>query len=83
MKYRGWAEPDSHWLENFICGALGGAMGFFNFPGWLLVYFGWASATFTLLLCTAVGLAFGGWLAYEGKKETTKKNQRTKPLDLQ
>ncbi len=69
MSYRGWHEPESHWLEDFICGSLGGATGFFNFPGWLLIYLGWLSTTTTLLLCLGVGLAFGGWLAYENHKE--------------
>jgi len=68
MSYRGWHEPESHWLEDFICGFLGGATGFFNFPGWLLVYFGWLSVFTDLLLCAAAGLLFGAWLAYENKK---------------
>jgi len=69
MSYRGWHEPESHWLEDFICGFLGGATGFFNFPGWLLVYFGWLSISATLMVCAAVGLLFGGWLIYERMKE--------------
>jgi len=68
MSYRGWHEPDSHPLEDFICGFLGGATGFFNFPGWLLVYFGWMGAGSVLLLCAGVGLLFGTWLAYENMK---------------
>lgn len=69
MSYRSWQEQESHWLEDFICGVLGGAMGFFNFPGWLLVYFGWVSATNTLLICAFAGLGFGVGLAYESRKE--------------
>ena len=72
MSYHGWHEPESHWLEDFICGFLGGATGFFNFPGWLLIYFGWLSMTATLLACVGVGVAFGGWLIYERKNLTKK-----------
>lgn len=69
MSYRGWHEPDSHWLEDFICGFLGGTMGFFNFPGWLFVYFGWLDIKATLLICASVGIVFAAWLAYEARKE--------------
>lgn len=69
MSYRGLHEPDSHPLEDFICGFLGGATGFFNFPGWLLVYFGWMAAGGVLLLCAGAGLLFGTWMAYENMKE--------------
>ena len=68
MKHRG-TEEEGHWVENFICGFLGGATGFFNFPGWLFIYFGWLSASTTLFICAAVGLAFGAWLALETVKE--------------
>ena len=68
MSYRSWHEPESHWLEDLICGFLGGAAGFFNFPGWLLIYFGWLDIETTLLICAGVGLLFGGWLVYEHMK---------------
>jgi len=67
-KYRSYADEPETPVADFICAALGGAMGFFNFPGWLLVYFGWLSIPATLLLCLGVGLMFGGWLAYKNIK---------------
>ncbi len=73
MSYRGWKyrcyadEPETP-VVDFICAVLGGATGFFNFPGWLLIYFGWLSVPITLLICTGVGLLFGGWLAYKAEK---------------
>src|SRR5271163_4257422 len=42
-------EQDSP-VVDFFCGLIGGGTGFFNFPSWLLVYFGWLSAMATLLL---------------------------------
>ena len=77
MSHRGWKyrcyadEPETP-IADFICGLLGGATGFFNFPGWLLIYFGWLSATTTLLVCAGVGLLFGGWLAYGSVQERNK-----------
>jgi len=65
VSYLGWHEPDSHGLEDFICGFLGGAIGFFNFPGWLFIYFGWLSVMSVGLLCIGVGLLFGAWMVYE------------------
>lgn len=74
MSYRGWkyrsyADESETPVADFICGMLGGAIAFFNFPGWLLIYFDWLSATTTLLICWGVGLAFGGWLIWENKKD--------------
>ncbi len=68
MKYHGWAEPETPPLGDFLCGLFGGAVGFFNFPGWLLTHFGWLSPSHTLLLCLAVGLGFGFTLLHERKK---------------
>lgn len=74
MSYRGWKyrcyadEPETPRVD-FICGFLGGMAGFFNFPGWLLIYFGWLDIGATLLLCAVVGLLFGGWIIYEAGKE--------------
>ncbi len=68
MSYHSWQEQESHWLEDFICGALGGAMGFFNFPGWLLVYFGWVDMSEILILCVVAGLTFGLWQIDEGSE---------------
>lgn len=65
MSYGGSHEAYGDWLEDFICGFLGGATGLFNFLGWLLVYFGWMSAKTVFLLCAGVGLLFGAWLVYE------------------
>jgi len=79
VSHRGWKyrshadEPDSHWLEDFACGFLGGATGFFNFLGWLLVYFGWLGIGSALIVCAAAGLLFGGWLAYENLQEKRSK----------
>ncbi len=77
MKYRGWKyrcyadEPETP-VADFVCAFLGGAMGFFNFPGWLLVYFGWLNTMATLLLCLAVGLALGAHLLFDTRAEKNK-----------
>lgn len=68
-KYRCYADEPETPVADFVCAFLGGATGFFNFPGWLLVYFGWLSIMATLLLCAGAGLIFGGYLAYETAKE--------------
>lgn len=68
-KYRCYADEPETPIADFICAVVGGATGFFNFPGWLLIYFGWVSATTMLLLCLGVGLVFGGWLVYKNLQE--------------
>lgn len=69
MKYRGWAEPETHWLVDFICAFLGGTMGIYSFPGWLLTYFGWLTVQETLICCAVVGLLFGFYILYERRRE--------------
>lgn len=59
------------WAE-FLCGFVGGTIGAYNFPGWLLVYFGWLSPTTALLLCAGVGFTLGSWLAWEQAKDRRK-----------
>lgn len=66
MRNRDWADSGDYRQGDFLCGLIGGAVGFFNFPGWLLVYFGWASLAAVLALSAAAGLAFGLWLARAG-----------------
>ena len=69
MSYRGWHESESHWLEDFCCGFLGGMTGFFNFPGWLFICFDWLNVSTTLLVCAGIELLFGVWLAYKNIRD--------------
>ncbi len=69
-KYRCYADEPETPVADFICTVLGGATGFFNFPGWFLIYFGWLSITATLLLCLGAGLTLGGYLAFERTKKS-------------
>ncbi len=64
-------KADSPWLEDFLCGALGGAIGSFNLLGWLFIFFGWLNPTVTLSLCAGMGLLLGAWLAVSNAKEKT------------
>lgn len=81
MSYRGWKyrcyadEPETP-VADFICAALGGSTALFNFPAWLLIYFGWLSVTTTLLICAGVGLLFGCYLTYFNGSVSARKMER-------
>ncbi|MDE3015614.1 MAG: hypothetical protein KGI29_01640 [Pseudomonadota bacterium] len=72
-KYRCYVDDPETPVVDFVCAFLGGATGFFNFPGWLLIYFGWLSVAATLLLCGSAGMLFALYLAYESAKEKRQK----------
>jgi hypothetical protein len=48
-------------MRHFLYAFAVGALGFYNFPGWLLIAFGWLNPTTGLWIASCIGLAFAAW----------------------
>lgn len=71
MRHKPWAdeeedEPGS--LGWFIIGLLGGTMAAYNAGGWIPVSLGWISGKVMLMICAAIGVLAGIYLAREARK---------------
>jgi len=68
MKYRGWAEEEPPTWVTMVLSIIAGVYGFYNLPGWILIYFGLLSFIEVLAIGAAIGIIFGVWIIWEKKQ---------------